>query len=100
MNTIKKQAYEAFYVSVTFPLATGETLNLGSCSVTAVDKDGTTATSTLIETGTTAVVGAILKARIHDGDSSHSPYIVSFNATTSTGNKYKYDVRVKVYDIP
>ena len=100
MNTIKKQPFEAYYISVTFPLATDETISSVTSSVVVEDKDGTDVSLTMIDTGTEEVDGAVLRARIIGGSSSASPYIMSFKAVTSLGNKYKYDVRVKVYDIP
>lgn len=100
MNTVKKQPFEAFYISVTFPLGTGETISSIASSVLVEDRDGTDVSDTMIDTGTEEVVGAAYRARIIGGSPSASPYVMSFRVGTSLGNKYEYDVRIKVFETP
>lgn len=106
-----KQPYEKFFIGVDFTqaLEADEDIDLSNSSVTAVDKDGDDATSTIIESGSktidTAIEGdvpytpqddAMLSARVQDGSEAESPYKLTYRIITTAGNKYEKDLKLKV----
>ena len=94
-----KNPAEKFYIGVDFSkwLSSGESINVGASSVTAIDESGNDVSSTLIESGTLAVDGSILQARIKDGTDG-AIYYVTFNAVTSLLNNFEEDIRIRVKD--
>lgn len=101
VETIYKQPDESFPVYGDFVdvLATGETLVIGSCSVTVVDVNGDDATATMVQglsvQDTTKLKTTLKKA----GVEANSPYKGTFNAITSNGNEYEIDFKVRVIDL-
>lgn len=96
-----KQPYEAFGIDGDFVnvLETGETLILGSSSVTAQDKDGNDMTNTVLDQSTIAVDGTKLKIRCQAGIPAESPYKITFRTVTSLDNQFEVDVNMKVKEI-
>ena len=105
---VKKQPYEAFYISGSIynVAASGETVDDSNSSVVAEDKDGTDVTSTLLESGTKALADDpnggtdnMLTMRLQNGTEAASPYKVSFKIQTTDGNKYEVDMDVEVEEL-
>lgn len=106
MADITKQSYEEFRVDVDFGLnmEAGETLSIGTCSVTCEDKDGTDVSSTLLDIGTmVTVVGsesgladAGLQVLIRAGSEAASNYKYTFYGVTSNSHKWERDITMKV----
>lgn len=111
-NHFTKQPVETFYVGAEFSqnLDTGETIVLAGSTVTAEDSNGNDVTSTVIESGTTAVATAtaaevdneytpktsgMLEARVKAGTAGET-YKLTFRGLTSAANKFELDVRMKV----
>lgn len=105
---VKKQPYEAFYISGSIynVAAEGETVDLNNSTVVAEDKDGTDVTSTLLESGTKALADDpnggtdnMLTMRVQAGEEDYSPYKVSFRIQTTDGNKYEVDMDIEIEEL-
>lgn len=97
-----KQPYEAFGIEGDFVnvLDTGETIVLGSSSVTAVDNADNDKSSVVLNQATVAVADLTkLRVQCQAGVESESPYKVTFRILTSDSNKYEIDVNMKVKEI-
>jgi len=88
-----KQAFESYFIHADFSavLEDSETLILGSSSITVLDNTGNDASSIVADQASKSVMGPELHIRIKDGDSTLSPYKVTFKVITSTGNKWEVD---------
>ncbi len=94
-NIFTKEVYEAFMIKADFSnnFETGETIS--THTVTAVDKDGTEVTSTVI--GATAIVGDDqVSAMVQNGTAEASYYTITFRCTTSTGSAWQLDVSMGI----
>lgn len=98
MDDITKQPLETFMIDADFSavLITGETIELSTSTITAVDVNGDSATSTILDLTTKAVEDSKLRIRIQDGVSDDSPYKITFKAVTSESNTYELDVMLEV----
>ena len=106
MTDIIKQSYEEFRVDVDFGLnmAAEETLQLGSCSVVCIDKDGVDVTATLLDiaemtlvTGTESELPlAGLQVLIKGGSEAASKYKYTFKGVTSVGHHWERDISLKI----
>jgi hypothetical protein len=96
MESFTKQSYEEFVIAGDFVnvLEAGETLVLADCDIKAYDSSDTDVTSSILENK--AVSGSQLQITVKDGSNSSSPYIISFYAETSDGNKWELDVKMKL----
>ena len=99
MESFTKQSYEEFVIAGDFVnvLAVGETLVLATSEVNAYDTDGTNVTATILEGK--AISGTQLQIKVKAGNSTASPYIITFYATTSEGNHWELDVRLKIKNV-
>ena len=112
LDQFSKQSWESNMVGVDHSknLASGESIVLGSSTVTAIDGDGDDATSTVLDNddmvvGTasqsdisvTPVANGLLSTRVKAG-SSGVIYTLTFKAVTSAGNKIETDIKMKVED--
>jgi len=99
LDNFTKQSYESFIISANFEknMTPGETLTLASCSVSATDKDGVDASSTVLDSTSKAVSGTKLQIRVKDGaEAGGSPYKITFKAVTSLSNKWEKDVQITI----
>lgn len=98
---ISKQPSEKFYIAGEFRknMETDETLVLVSSSVSAVDKDDSDVSATILDQSTLAVDGTQLQIRLQAGAEDKSPYQVTFLATTSIGNVWEVDLKVEITEI-
>jgi len=100
MDAFEKQPYEEFTVSTDFSrnFATGETVS--SQTVTAVDKDGATVTTTVTDQTTVANDGGSkVSVLVKAGTVVASPYRLTFRCVTSTGHKWEHDIQMNVREI-
>lgn len=110
-TTFYKQPYESFIVGIDFShtMEEGEELVLGSCNVTAVDKDGADVSSDIVDNTakavttadaaditTTPVTNAMLATRIKGGTVALSKYLITYRVTTTLSNKYEVDLKLSV----
>jgi len=98
LDSFTKQSYESFIVSANFEnnMITDETLTEAECTVTAQDKDGSDASSTVLDSTSMAVSGTSLQIRVKAGEESKSPYKITFKAVTSLNNKWEKDVNMVI----
>ena len=96
--SITKQPYESFPVSVSFEddMATDETIV--SQTVLAEDATGTDATADIVDNVTNDGAFSAL-ARISAGTVLLTPYKVTFRVITSLGNKWEYDIKLKIKEL-
>ena len=90
-----KQSSESYLIYGDFlaVMTSPETITAYECS--ALDKDGASATSVVLTTGS-EIVGTgdaygRLFVRVKDGIVGKSPYHLTIKVTTSTGNKWEVD---------
>ncbi len=104
-HRVDKRIYEEFYISgsILRVAASGETINLSSSSVTAVDNAGTDATADVLYTATKSLgnhpsggTNNILSIRLKAGTEALSPYCVSFFIVTTDSNQYQVDAHLYV----
>lgn len=101
LETIYKQPNESFPVYADFVnvLATGETLVIGSSSVTVLNSAGMDVTTDICQGlsvfGTTKLKTLLKKA----GTEAASPYKITFIAKTSLNNEYEIDGKIRVVDL-
>jgi len=102
LYNFKKQPWEVFRISHDFSteMEAGEALVLGSCAVTAVlDSDGTTsATATVLEASTFAVLDSTKLTVVVKGGSDGVRYIITFRAYISSTKKLEADIGMMVRD--
>jgi len=102
LYNFKKQPWEVFRISHDFSteMETGEALVLGSCTVTAVlDSDGTTsATATVIETSTVAVLDSTKLTVVVKAGTDGVKYILTFRGYISATKKFEADIGMWVFD--
>ena len=100
LTKTEKQGFERYFIHGDFSavLGAGETLDVNNVntSVTAVDKDGVDATSTVIDDASEYVDEASLYVRIKDGVEAESPYKVTIQVETSLGNRWEVDGLIKI----
>jgi hypothetical protein len=102
LETCEKQPWEKFFVAADYVnvLDSGETIVLGSSSVTIVDKAGADVTSTMFEGGSLQIAETSkLQCRIQAGTEAISPCKITFKAVTSLGNQFEHDFRIKIKDL-
>ena len=93
---MRKTSYEAINVQAKFDKAMTDSETIDDFSVTAVDKDGEDATSTLIENASVTERTRIA-FRVKSGTVSGSPYTVSVKGDTSLDQKLEIRGSVEVY---
>ena len=100
MKKTEKQNWEAFYLWGKFDkvLKSGETIEIETSFVEVKDKNGDDTSIDMVEADTKEVNGSQLGARIIEGTIDKSPYLVSFKAHTSLGNKYKTDMTLEIIE--
>jgi len=101
---LEKQSYEEFVIAANFSknmdIVGGEDLVLGSCAVSAEDKDGEDATSVVTDQGSIAIgIGTeqgYLKCLIKGGTVDDTPYKITFRCVTTSSEKWEKDVILKI----
>lgn len=99
-ESFTKQPAEAFTIAGDFVnvLETGETIVIGSSTVTALDVDEVDSTSIVLD-GAASVDTTRLKQKVQAGVEANSPYKITFLAVTSLGNAFEIDVFMEVEEI-
>ena len=107
LNRFEKQPSEKIMIwaSAVNNMSSTEKLVLGSCSVSAVDEDGTDVTSTLVDQSTLQLgdhpdkggTNNILGVMVRNGESGKR-YKVTFQLATDLGQVFEVDVVVYVKD--
>jgi len=110
-ETFYKQPWESYIIGVDFSWAmeSGESLVVGSCTITAVDNTGTDASSDVIDDSdkavttadadditTTPVTNAMLVTRIKGGTVALSKYLITFRVVTNFENQYEMDLKMSI----
>lgn len=97
-----KQTWESWIIATDFSddLQDGETISLSNSIVSATDKDGEDATDAILDPSGKSVNGPWLQIRVVDGVEASQPYNIRFQAITSLSNKYEFDIKMVVRDIP
>ena len=113
LESFNKQSYEQFTVVADFytVLTEGETLSstIGDHNVKAWDKNGVDVSSTVLDSGSLAVVSsptdgtlqAALQILVKAGSQDLSPYKITFYAVTTASpvHKWELDVKMKVKEL-
>jgi hypothetical protein len=97
-----KQPDEKFYVAADFVdmLQTGESIVLGSSTVTAIDVDDSDATTDIVETSTLTLQDTTkLSVQIKAGVVANSPYKLTYKAVTDSNNILEVDVEMRLVSI-
>jgi len=109
-----KQSSESCLIGADFSrvLEEGEYLLVDQCTITAIDKDGESATSTVLDNddkavqtanaediGVTPKTNGMLVTRVKAGVEANSRYKITFLVVTSNGNTYEKDVYLKIDNI-
>jgi len=104
-NTIEKQPYESFMIgaSIYDVAEVGEGITLLLSTATAIDRDGTDVSATLLDQATLALASDdqggldnVLTIRLRAGSDAGTPYKITFKMETDLGNKYEVDVTANV----
>lgn len=102
-HALSKQPGEKFYIEMDFSknFTSGETVNIGSSSVTVIDKDGVDKSTDIIDAGTLAASSTNngLIARIKGGLVTAEPYKITFVLTTSAGNVWEDDISLGIREV-
>jgi hypothetical protein len=97
-----KQPSEKFFIRANFSKnwAAGDSVNLGSSTFTAVDKDGTDKSTDVLDQATLAAAaddkGLII--RVKDGLEAESPYKLTALCKTNLGDEWEKDIEMVVFD--
>ena len=96
-----KQPWESWvpYEDLEDQLESGETITLGSSTVTVVDSNGDDASSDVFSGNPYVVDVYKLCQRVVGGDDGET-YTITFKAVTSLNNKWEVDVKMKVKELP
>lgn len=97
MDSLIKQPFEQFTVSVDFSavLVSGESIHSPAVAVTT--STGEDVTSSIVAAGSVAVVGETQAvAMINGGDPSPRPYKMTVRCETSIGHRWEHEVRLIV----
>lgn len=100
IHRFEKEPWESYLISGDFQNViedSGESIVLGSSTVTAVDKDGTDASADILD-GAPSTLGDYLTIRVKEGTLANSPYEITFRITTTLGNKWEMDVEMVMID--
>jgi hypothetical protein len=94
LDSFEKQSVEEFTISAGFTSValTGEIAVLSGSSVTAVDKNGASASSDVLYGANISVSGTTLRVKVKAGTEALSPYKITFVIKTSEGNIYEKDI--------
>ena len=110
-ETFYKQPWESYIMGVDFSWAMeeGEILVVGSCTITAIDKDSADASAAIVDNDdkavttadadditTTPVTNAMLVTRIFGGTVALSKYLITFKGVTSYDNQYEMDLKMDI----
>lgn len=97
MNGFCKQPFEEFIIAGDFApvLEDGETLVLSGCEYAAQNAQNVEVFD-VVEMGSLAIDGSLLKIRVRGGIAEQSPYMLSLRCLTSHGNKYEINIRMEV----
>ena len=95
-----KQPWEEERIAGEFTddLDDGETIS--SSTVSAVDKDDNDVSTTVLDQATKTIDGGYVKIFAKGGSEAASPYVITFRATTSDGQKLEVDVRMRIEEKP
>ena len=106
LDKFTKQSFEEFRISADFGnnFQAKESLVIGSCTVTAADKDGNDVSSTVLDGTTIAtadgatsgVALSALQVLVKAGSESESPYKITCQGVTDKGHKWELDVRMVI----
>lgn len=97
MADIHKLPEEQFYITGNFvSVLRGDILDTDQCSVSAVDRNGSTSTNTVLEPSTLTIVGGTLRVRVRGGTFASSPYTIKLIAETITGNTWVIPITLHI----
>ena len=97
-----KQPSEEFYIRVNFSKnwATGDSVDLGNSTFTAVDKDDADKSTVVLDQTTLAAApddkGLII--RVQAGEVAESPYKLTGLCKTTQGNTWEKDLEMVIFD--
>lgn len=96
MEQFTKTAYEEFNIEGRFTrvLNSGETISGGS--VTATDNEGNDATDDVIQEDSTTILEQGISVGVKGGTTDGEPYVITFKAESSAGNKWQLDVEMNI----
>lgn len=96
-----KQPWESMvpYGDYEDQLETGETITIGSSSVTVVDSNGDDASADVFSGVPYVADDYKLCQRVVDG-ADRETYTITFKAVTSLNNKWEVDCKMKVVELP
>ena len=98
-DRFEKQAYEEFTISVDFSKNMESVETISSQTVTAVDSEGTASSEIVTDQGLVTSDGVSkVSVKVRAGETSLSPYKLTFRCVTSTGNKWEHDVFMRVIE--
>lgn len=101
IESLTKQGFDSFVLTANFEdnMRIDDTIDLGSCTISATDKDGEDASSAILDQGDKAESGTQLQIRVKAGTQDLSPYSVRFQCVTTFGDQWEKDVRVKIKEV-
>jgi len=101
VKSFVKQPWESMvpYEDLEDQLETGETIVIGSSSVTVVDSNGDDASATVFSGSPYVADVYKLCQRVVDGTDGET-YTITFKAVTSLNNKWEVDCKMKVVELP
>ena len=107
IESFVKQPSETFpiYGSILHNQESDELVVAASSSVSAVDKDGTDATATVLDESSKQVytdpggsyTSNALAIRVRAGTVTAAPYKITFTLVTTKGNTYELDVKMAIH---
>jgi hypothetical protein len=110
MNRCEKHPDEQFYLggSILRVQQSGETITNASSSVSAVDKDGTDVTSTVLDTSTKGVVTHddstgdavqnVLRVLVRAGTEAASPYKLKYTMVTNMSHTWVVTIHLYIVE--
>lgn len=113
-DEFSKQPWETYIIGAdhSHNLESGESIVVGSSTVTAVDADGEDASADVIDLDdlavqtadaddikVTPVANGMLVVRVFGGTEAGSKYKITFKAVTSNSNQYETDVKMRIKDV-
>jgi len=103
MHTLVKQPGETFWIrgGITNVISGEESIVIGSCSVTAVDVNGSNAADIIDAAGIAVDDTTKVKVRVKKDTTieAESPYKITFKIVTDGGNTWEVDVYLQIRDL-
>jgi len=99
VDNFTKQIYEEFTIDANFGANFTEPETITSQTVTAVDKSGIDVSASVTNQASVSNDGSKVSVLVRGGTAENSPYKISFRCITSNGNKWEYDVQMKIKEI-